>query len=433
MTNNIEKASSKLKEFMIKNMFASGTAVESAAFFISVEKEVNSFPFRAAVGFKHGQIVLKLDADFILESTEEIIDFALLHELGHVARLSFMRTDDLVDFYNVVPHKIAPFADPPINESLRYHDAYDILKNSEEGMLTYDALKQQKVMEVIDDNMTYEELVIEYMKSDNSKDLNIPVYFIDSEGNVVDKDGKTVDENSPKGIGVASPDKKDIQSIKESIEVHIDNVMKSIGNRSVYFLDEIQDAAGKDVDSGLRKLERYLVGKRTSNVPTERSFARPKRKALPMGLILPETSQIDNAYNCLYMVDESGSMDNTYISYAAGLLQKILAQNNSDVIYVAQWDTELHEPMDKIDIHSPKYEYTRKGGGGTDFANCFSNEKIKAIIPDIDLVVFITDAYVTSLPVENIYKPILWLVTEEGYAIDQMKSRGDTVINIKIG
>lgn len=429
----LEKAKDKLRDFLVRNTISRrGPHHETGVFFVSVEKSVGAYPFRAAVAYKNGAIVLMMDYRFVNECTDDQLDFVLLHELGHIARLSFMRTADMCSFYNVPPNHIAPFADPPINGKLENHPGYSSILNSEGGMLTYNVLRGQG-LKGIEDDMTYEELVMKFMDQGGDNIPKVSVYFIDSEGNVTDSNGETVDDpgDIKDGVAMAMPDPKDIPAIKESIKKQVENAKKSVGSGSSYFLDEIDALMNEDTEHGFRLFEKYLIGIRSNNKPADRSFSRPKRRALPLNLIMPDTQYRNDAFNCLFMVDESGSMYDHYIEYAAGLLQKILTRKNLDTIHIAQWDTDLHPPIATITASSPQFKYVRKGHGGTDFTKSFSHEEIEPLLKEVDLVVFITDGGVYGLPEIEPKCPVIWLFTENAPSVEKdLLARGNKVIDV---
>lgn len=153
-------------------------------------------------------------------------------------------------------------------------------------------------------------------------------------------------------------------------------------------------------------LSRFLVKCRTD----ERSFRRPNRRLMPLGLYMPSVSG-EALGEIVFAIDCSGSIGQDTIDQFAAEIRKVKEDLNPSCIHVLYFDSsvshyESYGPQDDLDIRP-------HGGGGTDFAPVFEDIVVRGIDPVA--VVFLTDLCCNSFGMEPAC-PVLWVSTMKGTA-----------------
>ena len=153
-------------------------------------------------------------------------------------------------------------------------------------------------------------------------------------------------------------------------------------------------------------MQRFLVKCKADT----RSFARPNRRFLDMGLYLP-TSSGEVLGEVMFAIDCSGSIDEHTIAQFAAEVRKVKEDLAPTKIHVVYFDSEVshyesYEPNDDLNIRP-------HGGGGTDFAPVFDYMVEHGIDPVA--CVFLTDLCCDSFG-EQPSCPVLWVSTHADQA-----------------
>jgi predicted metal-dependent peptidase len=109
------------------------------------------------------------------------------------------------------------------------------------------------------------------------------------------------------------------------------------------------------------------------------------------------------------MVDTSGSVDETSLGYARGILEQVLEECNPTGVTLYFVDAKVCGER-RLERGEP-LTWEPKGGGGTDFTAFF--ERVERGEYEPVCVVCITDLYATFPPHPPAI-PTLWLSTTEG-------------------
>lgn len=188
--------------------------------------------------------------------------------------------------------------------------------------------------------------------------------------------------------------------------------VKEGGNIAGYargLLDEL-NASPVDVRAELRQ---YI----DSRVATDCTFARPNRRFLAAGDILPGTV-IDGLSHLVFIIDSSGSIDETMLKNAAGAIVESLESGAIERLTILWADTHVRhvqefETGDSVNAETLRYH----GGGGTRFDNALAWVAENA--SDATAIVYLTDLEVFSQEAWGIEPdcPLLWAVhgTRRGY------------------
>lgn len=149
--------------------------------------------------------------------------------------------------------------------------------------------------------------------------------------------------------------------------------------------------------------QEYLARFITQIVNTDYSFARPNKRFLHTGFVMPSLYNMEVGDIAL-IVDTSISMDKGVLDQVGSDIQGLANtfKMNVQIVYV---DTKVchHQVMEKDE--PTKLE--PKGGGGTDFRPGFEWLEENDIAPKC--VVYLTDGECNSFPEEPDY-PVLWAI-----------------------
>jgi len=405
----------RMKQFIVRGIIDEDFV---ATFFSTVRKVPCDMPNPAAVCMTENGISLIYDRAAFAKMDRDQIAFTLEHELVHVLNMHFLRGDELMaefaigvrDFYK----RFAPFADLPTNYTLRDTKGY---KKDMEHLLTY-----EKAGVSYDKHPTFE-AVVKFLLSNPKKHGNMldkmglgsapTVLIVDENGNLRDLDGNPVDPNDLGNIPVIvmpdihkeakSENMKDIADMVQTAE-------KTAG-RTPHHLEDLvnkfKDAYDDMMLSGWRLLEQFLVGQRSINKAKNISMKRLNRRTR----MLPGKIR-KKGFRTLFIVDESGSMNDEEVDMAFSYVKHVCLRDNMDRVYVLHWDTEPAGPAEEIQNVDEVFELQRKKCGGTEFEDLFSHEYTRTL--DVDLIVVVTDGYPCGWPNTRPPVPHLWIVTQEG-------------------
>jgi predicted metal-dependent peptidase len=151
-------------------------------------------------------------------------------------------------------------------------------------------------------------------------------------------------------------------------------------------------------------LKRFIV----STVAVDYSWARPNRRFLASGLILPGLFK-ENAGVIGVAIDTSGSVTPDMLAQFAGEIQAIASEVRPEKTHVVYCDSDINGE----DTFTPDQTVELKmvGGGGTAFGPVFKwvEEKQEAgEINDLKALIYLTDLESYDRPVEPDY-PVLWV------------------------
>ncbi len=419
-----------------------------ALFFSQVPKVPVSI--QNALGFitvtKEG-LLLGYDPDFIENATPSMIKAFLVHELFHVILEHFYRKSELATLYNIpfvtFSQKYGIYTDLPTNMLTKQycHDEHIELTQAYSA-LEYDsiAVKQMGIDEKKHD--TYEKIVryLRDIESNNNKDEDE-----ESEEDTEGKDNgngnhgkgnENEDNSSESVVVVVVDDHNNIISKKEIIKGRSDKtivIVDQISNPDIaektreQIADLIEQSARnagdlpKDMQelinnlvdnakpkqralTGWELFKYLLIGERSASENTISSFTRLNRRTGE----LPGKMREKEGYNCLMIIDESGSVNNEEILIAVETTRLVKQQSN-DKIYILPFDTEPGEvkEVNEVDLDN----FTREKCGGTNFSNMFVNSVVGKL--DYDVVIILTDGYPSHFPEVPSGCDEYWLVTTD--------------------
>jgi predicted metal-dependent peptidase len=142
----------------------------------------------------------------------------------------------------------------------------------------------------------------------------------------------------------------------------------------------------------------------------KRSIMRPNRRRWGMPDIVPKFPGkiTERAYNVAFLIDTSGSISNTDLKAAAGVLCSLMDHYRNVAIWVVEADTQVHRNYRLKTID--EFRYDIHGRGGTDFV-----EPLKWAEDNIspDIALYFTDGYGRAPDIEPEYT-LVW-VTPKGY------------------
>lgn len=134
------------------------------------------------------------------------------------------------------------------------------------------------------------------------------------------------------------------------------------------------------------------------------SWARPNRRFLPAGLILPGSIS-DGVSHMVIAVDTSASIDNEILNAFASEIDAAMNEGMIDKITIVYADAQVarHDVFERGD----ELEIKPAGGGGTAFADTF--RWVAEHAKDARLLCYFTDLYVSDFGLEP-DMPVLWAV-----------------------
>ena len=405
----------KLRKWLVKNVFAGNPM---AIFFSYVRIIPRNMPAPACVCATERGIKLFYNPRSFAEMDELQIEFVLSHELMHVTNRHFIRGDQMMEKYGidkkVFYKKYAPYADLPINESLRsvycrenHPGMTDFYKNC----LTYESSK------VPAHCRTFEE-VVKWLIDNPQPDLpdnEQLTLMMDPNGGLYDVDGNPVDPNDvPEGatVYVIPIQPNNPHEAERVCNGQIQRAMeKSRGNGSPMYaeMDRFVASMSKGVDSVFRHIERLLKEYGKQFKKKERSILRLNRRTQ-----LPPGKKAQKGFRITVIVDESSSMSDEEVYFAIDLVTKASLSDSMDRISIIRWTTQPNPDVDVIKTRQTKWTKTRKTHGGTDFSDIYTHELSRQYPADIHVVITDGECGWPTTPAPN---PEIWLITtERGYS-----------------
>ena len=148
----------------------------------------------------------------------------------------------------------------------------------------------------------------------------------------------------------------------------------------------------------------------SETIPSDYSWMPPNRRHIWAGLYLPGVRS-EGAGEIAIAVDCSGSINARQLGLFEAEIRSILEGQRPSRVHVLYFDTEVH----KVDVYhaGQPITLTPMGGGGTNFAPCFSWLDERGIVPQT--LVFLTDLR-GAFPKEVPSYPVLWASTESRLA-----------------
>lgn len=147
------------------------------------------------------------------------------------------------------------------------------------------------------------------------------------------------------------------------------------------------------------------------------SWAKPNRRFLPMGLVLPGQVS-DGLSHFVIAVDTSGSIDGRALAAFAAEIRAAFEENMIDKLTVLYADTDVHHVQEFM--MGDEMVLEAKGGGGTAFSNTF--RWIEENAPDATVIAYFTDLYVGDFGREPA-APVIWAVQGDSATFDQLAER----------
>lgn len=171
----------------------------------------------------------------------------------------------------------------------------------------------------------------------------------------------------------------------------------------------------------------YLSLLIVNNLPYDYSYSRPSKKSISIGYYLPSVQKM--GIKGIVVIDTSGSMSNEDLRDGLSQIVGIFRDIPNAELTVYSCDTMLYEAQhitSEYEVPTLKL----KGGGGTDFRPIF--QKIKEEGDDVDLLIYITDAY-GVFPTPDMINPnmtVIWVITRDGDE-SRVPDYFDLVVKIK--
>jgi predicted metal-dependent peptidase len=143
----------------------------------------------------------------------------------------------------------------------------------------------------------------------------------------------------------------------------------------------------------------------SETIPADSSWMRPNRRHIWSGLYLPGVVR-EGTGEIAIAVDCSGSVNARQLRLFEAEIRSILDGERTERVHVLYFDAEVH----KVDTYAAgeTFHLDPVGGGGTDFAPCFTWLDEHGIRPQT--MVFLTDLYGT-FPESAPDYPVLWAST----------------------
>lgn len=150
-------------------------------------------------------------------------------------------------------------------------------------------------------------------------------------------------------------------------------------------------------------LAQYLINK----VDGDYTWMIPNKRYVNMGIFLPSIEKVNTLNEIILLVDTSGSIQEKELNEFATEMQDILStfQTGFKVVYI---DSQVNG-VDEVEPDE-EMKLNPKGGGGTDFKPGFKWIEENNLTPDF--VLYFTDGYCSSFPIEPDY-PVLWVINSE--------------------
>lgn len=410
MNYTLPEAKKTMADFLISLMYSRSNDEFIGTFFSVVNKSPTYSIPTAAVAHTASGITLLYNPDMFFELNRNEKCFVLLHELCHVLNLHHKRGIEFMKEHNIPKiefiSKYLPFADLPINYSLKYLKAYKTIGDT---IFTYESTGlSQSELPLFED-------ILEYLMNNKLEHEDIckaagmedgcNIIYIEDPGNIRQENVGDCE----KTIEYSDIDISQVDNIIEDIKDIIETVSKSVGNTPMMvneLLENFKEQTTPQVVSVWEILKKYLVGYRYVNSPRVRSFKRLNRRLRTLPGKIKKTG-----FSAAFIVDESGSMDDDEINFAFNLVKETCIKDNNDKVHVVHWDTEPCSKVDTVTNLHDAEKITRLKTGGTNFDTMFSNETVLSL--DVDLYIIVTDGEVYGWPSQKPGHPAIWIFTTE--------------------
>lgn len=147
------------------------------------------------------------------------------------------------------------------------------------------------------------------------------------------------------------------------------------------------------------------------------SWSRPNQRYFQStGVYLPALSTSNDLQRIVVVVDTSGSIRDSHLTYMAGVLEDILTAFPSTSILVAYCDTDVRASEEFTIDSIPITLSNAAGGGGTRFQPAFDWVEVEAnTIADgpPSLLIYLTDLQPSDTPRDPLTYPVCWLSTSK--------------------
>ena len=180
-----------------------------------------------------------------------------------------------------------------------------------------------------------------------------------------------------------------------------ENVAKLAGKLPVGVTRSLEQSQAAGVD--WRELLRRAW---SETIPSDYSWMPPNRRHIWAGLYLPGVRS-EGAGEIAIAVDCSGSINARQLGLFEAEVRSILEGQRPRRVHVLYFDTEVH----KVEVYQAgqPISLVPVGGGGTNFASCFSWLDERGLVPQT--LVFLTDLC-GAFPKDAPPYPVLWASTE---------------------
>lgn len=425
-------AQERLQKFIVDGMMKHGDPL--CFFYASIRKHAKVIGGgKAAVVATERGIKFFYDPFHLECMSDGDIAFMLAHELMHIINRHFVRAEHIMNAYaierSVFYTRYVPYADLPINESLR--GMPDVAFGD---CLTYETTS-------IDKNR-YEsfEKIVAYLKANpdqNKLPKQIRVIRISETGALTNVDGSTYTgpgsdpgsdqsdistTSSASGAQVLHESEDEIVILVPESPVDTDAAESEITKTLIRVREKSRDnqsrigiainefitSATKPAQSTWRQLEHRIKKLGTKYRSSEYNPMRFSRKTH-----LPPGRSKQKGFTMKVIMDESGSMGDLEVHFGLDIIKQAGMSSARDTIHLIRWTTSPNPDIDILRSCHQKWNktLTRKDSGGTDFSDIFTNVLSASIKADVTII--FTDGY-CGYPSAPSGKPEIWIFTTEG-------------------
>ncbi len=193
---------------------------------------------------------------------------------------------------------------------------------------------------------------------------------------------------SDEGKSVGESESREIQARTKIEVVQCAKAAKSIG-KLPGSVERVVEEMVKVPTNWYAILEHLMQGKVRANM----TFARPNKRFVHSGTILPSAAHVPSMGVAALVIDASGSVSDKEVAIYNGHINRILETCNPEAVHVIYCDTEVrgHDEFTADDL-PVKIEVV--AGGGTAFKPAFDYIDAEGIDPEV--VIYLTDGYGNS-------------------------------------
>ena len=386
---SIANAEKRLHDFIISRI-PTGNGIITFLSLIAKEPTFD-IPSMVSIPTSNGA-VLYYNPLFVLELSDPELMFYSTHEFVHLVTDTFARSEIIKEDNHLTPllfnTKIAPYFDIIVNDMLSDMPGFAIANTK--GELLHSRAREEIVPPCLRFQKTIEALTTVIINNIQVIPERVApeIEFAAARANA----SPTELEDIAAVLEKAMTDNKD-----PSLPGSISRLINSNIHRASLTQRKNSKALWQQVTQSVRIT-------RAAALQRKRSMRRINRRTM-----LPPGRVFERGFRVLFLLDESGSVNDTFIRFAFEMIEHAALGDKADSIGLAHWDTNLV----RFDIITKgvKPDLKRVAHGGTAFSNIYTNKEIRAFMPDMCIVV--TDGECNEWPKGRIPYPTVWIINTE--------------------